>query len=134
MIDNVCEIMVVFIKVIIMIFIFLKTNIYIGILVLLLESIYLKSYDYCNVMSTKYLRGQQKYRDKLTDKLSQTLNGLGEIKVFNIYNKIKNNFYIIANKWANQYMLKRKYVNIRQSLLPFIIHFGQIVLYLLIIK
>ena len=133
MIDNVCEIMVVFIKVIIMIFIFLKTNIYIGILVLLLESIYLKSYDYCNVMSTKYLRGQQKYRDKLTDNLSQTLNGLGEIKVFNIYNKIKNNFYIIANKWANQYMLKRKYVNIRQSLLPFIIHFGQIVLYLILV-
>ena len=65
MIDNVCEIMVVFIKVIIMIFIFLKTNIYIGFIVLILESIYLKSFDYCNVMSTKYLRGQQKYRDKI---------------------------------------------------------------------
>ena len=133
MIDNVCEIMVVFVKVIIMIFIFLKTNIYIGILVLLLESIYLKSYNYCNVMSTKYLRGQQKYRDKLTDNLSQTLSGLGEIKVFNIYDKIKNSFYIIANKWANQYMLKRKYMNIRGSLLPFIIHFGQIVLYLILV-
>lgn len=30
-------------------------------------------------------------------------------------------------------MLKRKYVNIRQSLLPFIIHFGQIVLYLILV-
>ena len=39
MIDNVCEIMVVFVKVIIMIFIFLKTNIYIGLIVLLLESL-----------------------------------------------------------------------------------------------
>ena len=133
MIDNVCEIMVVFIKVIIMIFIFLKTNIYIGIIVLLLEYLYLKSFDYCNIMSTKYLRGQQKYRDKLTDNLSQILNGLGEIKVFNIYDKIKNNFYIIANKWSDQYMSKRKYVNIRSSLLPFIIHFGKIFLYLILV-
>lgn len=133
MIDNVCEIMVVFVKVIIMIFIFLKTNIYIGLIVLLLEYLYLKSFDYCNVMSTKYLRGQQKYRDKLTDNLSQILNGLGEIKVFNMYDKIKNNFYIIANKWADQYMSKRKYVNIRSRLLPFIIHFGKVLLYLVLV-
>lgn len=132
MIDNVCEIMVVFAKVIIMIIIFLKTNLFIGILVLLLEIIYLKAFDYCNIKSTKYLRGQQKYRDKLTDNLSQILNGLGEIKVFNIYKKIKNNFYIIANKWSEQYMFKRKYVNIRSSLLPFIIHFGKVILYLLL--
>lgn len=133
MIDNVCEIMVVFIKVIITIIIFLKTNFFIGIFVLLLEILYLKSFDYCNIKSTKYLRGQLKYRDKLTDNLSQILNGLGEIKVFNIYNKIKNNFYIIANKWSEQYMLKRKYVNIRSSLLPFIIHFGKITLYLILV-
>lgn len=132
MIDNICEIIVVFVKVIIMIFIFLKTNIYIGVIVLLLECLYLKSFDYCNVMSTKYLIGQQKYRDKLTDNLSQILNGLEEIKVFNIYDKIKNNFHFIANKWSEQYMAKRKYVNIRSSLLQFIIHFGKIILYLLL--
>lgn len=133
MINNVCEIMIIFIKVIIMVIIFLKTNLFIGILILLLEILYLKSFDYCNIKSTKYLRGQLKYRDKLTDNLSQILNGLGEIKVFNIYEKIKNNFFIVANKWAEQYMLKRKYVNIRSSLLPFIIHFGKIILYLVLV-
>lgn len=132
MIDNVCEIIVVFVKVIIMIVIFLKTNIFIGLLVLLLECLYLKSFDYCNVKSTKYLRGQQKYRDKLTDNLSQILNGLSEIKVFNIYDKIKNNFYILANKWSEQYMKKRKYINIRMAILPFIIHFGKIALYIIL--
>ncbi len=133
MIDNVCEIIVVFIKVIIMLIIFLKTNIYIGLLVLLLELLYVKSYDYCNIKSTKYLRGQQKYRDKLTDNLSQILNGLEEIKIFNIHDKIKNNFYIIANKWSEQYMLKRKYSNISSSILPFIIHFGKILLYFILV-
>ena len=129
MIDNICEIIVVFVKVIIMIIIFLKTNLLIGLLVLLLECLYLKSFDYCNIKSTKYLRGQLKYRDKLTDNLREILNGLDEIKVFNIYDKIKNNFYIIADKWSNQYMLKRKYVNIRVGLLPFIIDFGKVILY-----
>lgn len=133
MIDNVCEIMVVFVKVIVMIFIFLRTNIYIGLVVLILEIIYVKSFDYTNVMSTKYLRGQQKYRDKLTDNLSQILNGLGEIKVFNMYDKMKSNFYVIANKWSDQYMSKRKYVNIRMTLLPFIIHFGKIALYIVLV-
>ena len=133
MIDNVCEIMVVFVKLMVMIFIFLKTNIYIGLIVLLLEVIYIKAFDYTNVMSTKYLRGQQKYRDKLTDNLSQILNGLGEIKVFNIYDKMKNNFFVIANKWSDQYMSKRKYVNIRMTLLPFIIHFGKIALYIVLV-
>lgn len=132
MIDNVCEIMVTFVKVIILIFIFLKTNIFIGVFVLILECVYLKFFDYCNIGSTKYLRGQQKYRDKLTDNLSQILNGLNEIKLFNIFGKIKRNFNVISNRWSEQYMKKRKYVNIRASLLPFIIHFGKVILYLVL--
>ncbi len=133
MIDNVCEIMVVFVKVIIMIFIFLKTNIFIGLIVLILEFTYLKIFDYCNVKSTKYLMGQQKYRDKLTDNLQQILNGLSEIKLFNIYDKMKQNFNVIATRWQEQYMGKRKYYNIRLSLLPFIIHIGKVSLYFILV-
>jgi len=133
MVDSICEIIVVFVKVIILILIFLNTNLYIGILVLILEYVYLRSFDYCNIKSTKYLRGQQKYRDKLTDNLSQILNGLGEIKLFNLYTKIKNKFYIIANRWSDQYMMKRRYVNIKYSLLPFITHTGKVVLYLILV-
>ena len=49
MIDNVCEIIVVFIKVIIMIIIFLKTNLFIGIIVLLLEYTYFIIYIYNDI-------------------------------------------------------------------------------------
>lgn len=133
MVDQVCEIIVVFVKVLIMIFIMLKTNISIGLIVLILDGIYLKSFDYLNVMSTKHLRGQQRCRDLLTDNLSQILNGLNEIKVFNIYDKMKNSFYILANKWSKEYMLKRKYMNIKSALLPFIIHIGKLLLYTLLV-
>ena len=129
MIDCVCEIMVVFVKVIVMIFVFLFMNVYIGLFVLLLEFIYLKSSDYCNTMGRKHLHGQYKYRDKLTDDFSQVLNGLEEIKVFNIHEKVKRNFNILIGRWSSQYMAKRKYMNIKDSLLPFINLFGRIVLY-----
>ena len=133
MVDDICEIMVVFAKVLVMIGVFLATNFYIGLVVLVLEYLYLKSSDYCNVKNTKYLRGQYKYRDRLTDNFSQILNGLGEIKVFNIHHKIKNDFYVIANKWSEQYMSKRRYANIKDSLLLLIIHFGKIILYVILV-
>lgn len=132
MIDSICCIMVKFIKVIILLLIFLHKNILIGLFVIILDFIYVKAIDYCNVKSTKYLMGQYKYRDKLTDNLSQILNGLGEIKLFNIYDKIKHNFYVISNKWQDQYMTKRKYINIRASILPFIVHIGKIGLYIVL--
>lgn len=129
MIDSVCEIIVTFFKLLLLIIIFLKTNFFIGLFVLALDYLYIKAYDACNINTTKYLMGQQKYRDKLTDNLSEIMNGLPEIKMFNIHAKMKHNFNIIASKWQNAYMNKRKYVNIRSSLLPFIIHFGKIVIY-----
>lgn len=133
MIDQICEIMVVLVKVIIMIIIFLRANIFIGILVLLLDIIYICSFNYINIKSTKYLRGQQKYRDKLTDNLNQILNGLNEIKLFNIFSKMKNNFFIIANKWSEQYIKRRRYIDFRECILPFIIHIGKVLLYLLLV-
>lgn len=132
MIDYICEIMVVFVKLIVLIFIFLKTNLIIGLIVLLIELIYLKTYDYCNVKITKHLMGQRKYADKLTSNLSQILNGLNEIKIFNIHKKIKMNFYVIADKWSESYIKKRRYSNIRGAIIPFIINIGKIILYLIL--
>ncbi len=132
MIDSVCEIIVTFIKMIVLVIIFLKTNIFIGLTVIILDFLYIKAYDFCNFNSTKHLMGQQKYRDKLTDNLREIMNGLSEIKMFNIDKKMKQNFNVLANKWQTAYMNKRKYVNIRSSILPFIIHFGKIVLYLVL--
>lgn len=129
MIDCICEIMIVSVKVIVMFIIFFMTNWLVFLFILLLECLYLKTFDYCNVKSTKYLLSQEKYRDKLTDNLSQILNGLKEIKLFHIFEQIYQNFLVISNKWADQYIKKRKYADIRESLLPFIIHMGKVLLY-----
>ena len=44
----------------------------------------------------------------VTGKSTGKLNYLQD----SLYDKIKKNFYVIANKWSQQYMLKRKYVDI----------------------
>lgn len=132
MFDYVCEIIVGVIKIIALIIIFFTTNIFIGLFVLFLELIYLKTYDYCNIKTAKYLTGQRKYRDKLTDNLSQTLNGMGEIKMLNIFEKIKNGYNVLTKKWSEQYMKKRKYTDTKQALLPIIVHFGKIILYVIL--
>ena len=126
---SVCEVIVMSVKVLIMLAVFMFTNIYIGLIVVAFEIIYLKAFDYCNINSTKYLHRQLHYRDKLTDNLSQILDGLSEIKTFNIYDKVRRMFYIIADKWAYQYRVKRRYVDARAGLVPLIIRMGKILLY-----
>ena len=116
-----------------MVAVFMFTNVYIGIVVMLFEIAYLKAYDYCNINSTKYLHRQLRYRDKLTDNLSQILDGLSEIKTFNIYDKVKQMFYAIADKWAQQYRNKRRYVDARSGLVPLIIRMGKVLLYVALV-
>ena len=132
MIDNICEVLVVAVKLFLMIFMFLKTNIWVGVLVLLFVSLYLKLYDYFNVSSTKYYMGQQRYRDKLTNQLSDILGGFKEIKMFHLYDKMKKNFFVLANKWSEQYQKKKNYCDVRDRLLPFVIHMGKVFIYLIL--
>lgn len=116
-----------------MIVVFMLTNVYVGLAVILLGILYLKAFDYCNINSTKYLHRQLRYRDKLTDNLSQILDGLSGIKTFNIYDKVRRMFYVVAGKWARQYHLKRRYVDARAGLVPLIIRMGKIILYLALV-
>lgn len=132
-IDFICEFLIVSIKMLVIIFIFLRANVFIGIAVLILDFFYIKMVNSCNVLSTKYLHGQTKYTDKITDNLSQILNGLREIKLFNIQNKIKKNFNITADKWQQQYILKRRYYNLKDALVPLVVNLGKVTLYVVLI-
>ena len=132
-IDFICEFFMVSIKMLVIIFIFLKANLFVGLAVLLLDIIYINMVNKCNILSTKYLQGQTKYSDKITDNLSQILNGLREIKLFNIQSKIKKNFRLTADKWQDQYILKRRYYNLKEALVPLIVNLGKVTLYVVLI-
>ena len=130
---HVSEVIVMSVKVLIMVAVFLFTNIWVGLIVLAFEIAYLKAYDYCNIQAVKYYHRQLHYRDSLTDNLSQILNGLSEIKTFNIYDKVKRMFYAVADQWTKWYRIKRRYVDVRDGLTPLISRIGKIILYVILV-
>lgn len=132
-VDTVAEYIIVSIKFIIIIGIFLTVNLYIGISVSLVMLLYIKLMDKNNKKISHYLEGQRKYTDKITDIFSQTLNGIREIKIFDIMPKLNNKFDIVKRKFEKQYMLKRKHYNIKNNIIPFLIDYSKIGLYLFLI-
>lgn len=133
LIDIVCEFIIVTAKIVIIAFIFLKTNIYIGLFVLLLNIFYINVLDINNKQGAIHLEGQKKYSDKITDTLSQTLEGLHEVKTYNLMPKLNKKFDLFENKWREQFTLRYRYVTRQQTVLPNIINLGKCVLYALLI-
>lgn len=133
LIDIVCEFIIVTAKIIIIAFIFLKTNIYIGLFVLLLNIFYINVLDINNKQGAIHLEGQKKYSDKITDTLSQTLEGLHEVKTYNLMPKLNKKFDLFENKWREQFTLRYRYVTRQKTVLPNIINLGKCVLYALLI-
>lgn len=133
LIDIVCEFLIVTIKIIIIAFIFLQTNIYIGLFVLLLNIFYINILDINNKQGSIHLEGQKKYSDKITDTLSQTLEGLHEVQTYNLMPKLNKKFDLLENKWREQFSQKYKYVTRQHTVLPNIVNLGKCVLYALLI-
>lgn len=133
LIDIVCEFLIVTIKILIIAFIFLQTNIYIGLFVLLLNIFYINILDINNKQGSIHLEGQKKYSDKITDTLSQTLEGLHEVQTYHLMPKLNKKFDLFENKWREQFALKHKYVTRQHTVLPNIVNLGKCVLYALLI-
>lgn len=93
-----------------MIIIFIKTHVFLGIMVLIIDIIYLYNANKYTKKSAHYLKGQREYVDKLIGLLGETLHGLKEIRTSNIESNLNKKFEYLRKKWANKYLLKRKYV------------------------
>lgn len=120
-------------KFIIILLVFLKENILIGIYVLIINLIYVYFSNYCNLKSIYYLQDQKKYADNLTNLLQQILSGLKDIKCYNLSSKLNKKFDKYRKDWQNSYYLKRKYYFLKQTIGTFIIEFGKILLYIFLI-
>lgn len=133
LIDIICEFLIVAIKLIIIAIIFLHTNIYIGLFVILLNIFYINILDINNKQGAVHLEGTKKYADKITDTLSETLEGLHDVQAYNLMPKLNNKFDLYEKKWREQYNLKHKYSTRKETILPNIIDLGKVVLYALLI-
>lgn len=127
------ELLIEFIKLFIIYFIFAKQNIIIALFVITINMIYYNLAKKCNQKSTYYLKSQRNYADKMTGILTQILTGLKDIKSFNIEKKLNNKLDNYRKQWQKNYFLKRKCYFTRKTFVEFIIDFGKITLYFILI-
>ena len=122
-----------FISLIISLIILLNYNIYIGIIVLLFNILYLYLLDKGQKKRDYYLNGQRKQQDKIVEMFTQILDGNKEIKSFSMSDKLNDYLNSYKKKWRKQYFLKRKYRDINECILPILIIVAKITSYVIVI-
>lgn len=118
------------VKLIIIFIIFMYYNIIVATIVLVLDLLYLKLMNDNSKKVSKYYEGTRKYEDKIIDILNQMLSNLKQVKTLNMMPKLNVNLDKTRRKWKEQYKGKRKFMTSRYSIIPFIVYFGKIVLYI----
>lgn len=132
--SDIFDIIIGLIKLIIILCIFLKQNIFLGIYILIINTIY-TYYSYsCNKKSANHSKKQRKYADELTSLTSQVLTGLKDVKSYNMGEKLNKRFKDFRKNWGKNYYLKRKYYFTQKTLITLIIKFGKIILYAFLLK
>ena len=122
-----------FISLIISLIILLNYNIYIGIIVLLFNILYLYLLDKGQKKRDYYLNGQRKQQDKIVEMFTQILDGNKEIKSFSMSDKLNDYLNLYKKEWRKQYFLKRKYWDINECILPILIIVAKITSYVFVI-
>lgn len=118
------------VKLVIIFIIFMYYNIIVATIVLVLDLLYLKLMNDNSKKVSKYYEGTRKYEDKIIDILNQMLSNLKQVKTLNMMPKLNVNLDKTRRKWKEQYKGKRKFMTSRYSIIPFIVYFGKIVLYI----
>lgn len=126
------EMLVVIFKIIVMVVVFLSTNIWIGLAVITLQYIYVRLLNHNNVKIVKHLAEQNKYRDQITGAIGQILNGFLDVGTLNIQNKVKKNFNVLVEKWSKKYIKRRRYVGLNAVAVELVSEIGLVALYVIL--
>lgn len=127
--DYVFNVLFNFLLIICMLIFFMKISLILGIILLIIVIIYMVLANKLTKKEAYYFREQRGYQDKLTNLLGQTLNGIREIKTFNMTSGLNKKYDNIRRGWKEKYMLRRKCVIAHQVHLKYITYVSRIILY-----
>ncbi len=115
---------------IVIVLIFIKQNIVLGIGILAIYIIYLMLANKYTKQATYYEKSQREYTDKLIHLLSQTLNGLKDIQTSGMEKRLNKKYDYLRKSWGNKYEIRRKkYLNYSVNL-KYLIRITKVFLYL----
>ena len=131
--DQACDVIAGLLNIIIALLILFSVSFSVGLLALILNviSIYalgknMKKRDY-------YLSGQRKHQDSISSLMGQVLDGNKEIKAFNMNENLNTYLENYKKLWRKDYFRKRIYADNVYVLVPTILGFGKIIVYLILI-
>ena len=117
MADNFLKATLNILKSIVVIIYFFRINIFLALIIIGVDVIYIIRSKCLNNKSIKYSKEQRKENDKLIGLVNQTLLGLKDIQTLNIINTMDDKYNYIYKDWKNAYDNRKKYERYRQNIL-----------------
>lgn len=117
MADNFLKATLNILKSIVVIIYFFRINIFLALIIIGVDVIYIIRSNCLNNKSVKYLKEQKKVNDKLIGLINQTLLGLKDIQTLNITNTMDDKYNYIYKDWKKAYDNRKKYERYRQNIL-----------------
>lgn len=133
MCDQVSELFTTLIQVIVVCVIVALYSPFVAIIFLIYSLLYVGIRNYVDRKSAIYLKGQKHQIDRYSSLFSQILSGLQEIKTFDMLPKLKLKLNEIKNKYSKSYIMKRKYLTVRDNDIRFLTHTFKIALYVILL-
>lgn len=117
MADNILTIVFHTLECIVVLFYFLKINIFLAIFIIIVDIIYIARSNYLNNLVIKYSKKQKNENDKLIGLTNQTLLGLRDIQTLDFSVSMNNKYDLIYKTWKKIYNNKKKYERYRKTIL-----------------
>lgn len=117
MADNFLKVTLNILKSIVVIIYFFRINIFLALIIIGVDVIYIIRSNCLNNKSVKYLKEQKKENDQLIGLINQTLLGLKDIQTLNITNTMDDKYNYIYKDWKKAYDNRKKYERYRQNIL-----------------
>ncbi len=133
MCDQVSELLTTLVQVIAVCIIVYVYSPIIALIFFIYSLLYVEIRNYADRESSIYLKGQKHQVDRYSSLFSQILSGLQEIKTFDMISKLESKLNEIKNKYSKNYIMKRKYITIRDNDIRFMTHGFKILLYVILL-
>lgn len=129
MADNILAIILNTLKCIVVLFYFLRINVFLSIFIIIIDVIYIARSNYLNNMVIKYSKKQRNENDKLIGLINQTLLGLKDIQTLDFSSSINNKYNPIYMDWKKIYNKKKKYERYKQTILKCFLTLSKVIVY-----
>ena len=128
--DAASEALMKFAQLFIIFIIFSFYNIFVALMALAINVIYLILMNNNSKKVSTCYEGTRKYEDKVIDTLNQMLLNLKQVKSLNIMPNLNKNLDKTRIKWSQEYKGKRSALTSRYCKMPYIVYIGKILLYI----